>query len=328
MYPAVMALLSKQGGLATRRQLLSAGLTPELLVRAVRCEQLVPVRRGVYADGRAWLAADMWVGRPALVARAVHLVMTKPHVMSHDSAAALLGLPTLSSPEPVHHVTRADARGGRTRYGVKHHVAPYRPDQVVDADGIPCLDPARTALDIAREHGYRHGLVAADGVLRLGVGRAALVDALGDMRDWPYATVARRVVEDAREGSESVGETLARELVLELGIGEPQTQFVLTDGLRVVRCDLRVGRHIFEFDGHVKYIARADGGLANRPEEVLWEEKLRQDFIGGFKLGTSRLVWADYWGQARARACARLRREYDDTCARFGTDVSDLPGAL
>ncbi len=57
---------------------------------------------------------------------------------------------------------------------------------------------------------------------------------------------------------------------------------------------------------------------------MLWEEKQRQDFIGGFKLG--RL--ADHRPRLlRGRAGSaerRLLREYADTCARFGTDIDDL----
>lgn len=60
------------------------------------------------------------------------------------------------------------------------------------------------------------------------------------------------------------------------------------------------------------------------PNQVLWDEKQRQDWVCGFKLGMSRLVWADYWGARRAQTLERLRREYLDTCARFGTDIEDL----
>ena len=54
------------------------------------------------------------------------------------------------------------------------------------------------------------------------------------------------------------------------------------------------------------------------------EEKRRQDFICGFKLGISRIVWADLWGEARIRARERLRREYLDTTARVGESSADL----
>jgi hypothetical protein len=57
--------------------------------------------------------------------------------------------------------------------------------------------------------------------------------------------------------------------------------------------------------------------------EVAWAQKERQDFITGFKLGVSRVTYRDL-GPGRAQAVARLRREYDDTVARFGTDIRDL----
>ena len=57
---------------------------------------------------------------------------------------------------------------------------------------------------------------------------------------------------------------------------------------------------------------------------MLWAEKGRQDFITGFKLGVCRATWSDVHGPGVERAKERFRREYLDTCARFGTDVSDL----
>ena len=110
-----------------------------------------------------------------------------------------------------------------------------------------------------------------------------------------------------------------------MGLGPIETQFVLDDGGRWVRCDLRVGRHVFEVDGRAKLRRIEDGGFAERdPEELLWRDKGRTDFITGFHLGMSRILWADFWGRQREHAKRRLRREYDATVARYGTDISDL----
>jgi hypothetical protein len=38
----------------------------------------------------------------------------------------------------------------------------------------------------------------------------------------------------------------------------------------------------------------------------------------------SRLVWADFWGDRRRVAMARLAREYEQTCAMFGSSIDDL----
>ena len=128
----------------------------------------------------------------------------------------------------------------------------------------------------------------------------------------------------ADPGAENFAESALRELVHSLGIGWPSTQFGLRAEGRTVFCDVRVGRHMFELDGKIKFIPVAEGGAADRdPLEILWAQKERQDFITGFKLGVSRVTYRDL-GPGRAQAVARLRREYADTVARFGTDISDL----
>jgi hypothetical protein len=138
---------------------------------------------------------------------------------------------------------------------------------------------------------------------------------------WPESKVIDAAIAMADPGAESWLESEGRVLVTSLEIGRPETQFGLTDGGRTVWCDLRVGRHVFEVDGHLKYAAATarDGD----PDAALRKEKERQDFITGFKLGVSRITAADCRaGQAAARK--RLLREYADTCARFGTDIVDL----
>jgi hypothetical protein len=245
--------------------------------------------------------------------------------MSHDSAALELGLPILRPPRSFTHVTRPGVVGSHLVHGVKHHLAPFRVEQVTEVHGRQVLGPARAGLDIAREHGFAAGTVAIDSAYRAGATRRDLTDALSAMRSWPHVRIARAALEASDRGSDSVGETLARLLVEELGFGRPQTQFGLTDGTTTAWCDLRLGRHVFEFDGRAKYQRRQDGGLADvDPAEVVWFEKRRQDWVCGFKLGMSRIVWADLWGARRAVALARLEREYLDTVSRFGVRIDDL----
>ncbi len=142
---------------------------------------------------------------------------------------------------------------------------------------------------------------------------------------WPEVTVVRAAIQDSDPGAESVNETLGRILLNEFGLGPVQTQFEIVDGSRRARCDMRVGRHLFECDGFTKYLPVERGGLAvMSADRVVWEEKQREDWLRGYRLGMSRLVWADYWGMRREVAKERLRREYDATCAAYGTDISDL----
>ncbi len=248
-----------------------------------------------------------------------------PHVMSHESSALELGMAILRPSVSFTHVTRPGVVGSHLRHGVKHHLAPFDDHQMAEVHGRRVLDAARTAADIAREHGMLAGTVAFDSAYRVGASPQDAARALLAMECWPEVTVARAACDASDPGSDSVGETLARGLVEELGFGRPETQFGLTDGNRTAWCDLRLGRHVFEFDGRLKYRRTEDGGVAQvDPDDVVWYEKNRQDWVCGFKLGMSRIVWDELWGDRRRVTLRRLEREYLDTVARFGTSVDDL----
>jgi hypothetical protein len=325
MNSIIIGHMNAQRGLVTRAQALAAGMSGREIDAVIRSGRWVAVRRGVYA-GRELVAATVERGaKQRLLDDAACLRIGREHVRSHESAGLVLSMGLLLPRPCLTHVTRSTVHGSRHEFGVKHHLAPYGPEDVVEIEGVRCLRLARTAADIAREHGHPYGVVAFDSALRMGVPLEELEEVLESMPCWPRIRTARAELELADCGSENVGETLARMLVLELGHGRPETQFGLTDGRRKVWCDLRLDRHIIESDGRIKYRSQDDGGVATKPaEEVVWDEKGRQDFVTGFKLGMSRLVWDDYWGTARIRARDRLDREYRDTCRRFGTDISDL----
>ena len=300
-------------------------MTAEAIDRLVASEEWYAVRRGVYAPRDVWDRADEWSGKPLIEARAASLNMVTPHVWSHDNSALAQGLVIPAMTPRLTHVTRIGVLGSRTRFGVKHHKAPFTASQLVMVDGFWMLDRARTAVDIAREHGLRGGLPACDSALRSGVSRRQLELALEPMAYWPHVTRSRSAVSLADPGAESVGESLTRLLVIELGLGPIETQFGLRDRGREAWCDLRVGRHLFEFDGAIKYRLEADGGVATRdPAEVLWREKQRQDFVCGFKLGMSRVVWVDLVPANWEATRRRIHREYLDTTARFGSSIDDL----
>jgi hypothetical protein len=325
MNPRVLGIMATNHGLITRRHAVAAGMAPETIDRLVRRGELVIVRRGVYAEKSFVEALGSFRDRRLLADRAASMRISMPHEMSHDSAAHELDLPILQPGTPMSHVTRPGVVGSHLRHGVKHHLAPYRTESVVEIDRVRVLGPARTAIDIAREHGLRAGVVAIDSARRIGVTVSELNDELALMRSWPQVTIGREAVDLSDPHTDSIGETLTREVVTELGRGRPQTQFGLSAGGRTVWCDLRLGRHVFEFDGRVKYQRVDEGGLAlTSADDVMWREKQRQDWICGFKLGMSRVVWDDVFGAAREMTLQRLRREYNDTCRLFGESIDDL----
>ncbi|MCP3421311.1 type IV toxin-antitoxin system AbiEi family antitoxin domain-containing protein [Nocardioides pinisoli] len=322
MYLPAIALVEAQHGLITARQLGSAGLGPNDVHRLVAAGRLLRLRRGVYADGEAWSALDPFRGQPVLRVRAAALALRcGPYAFSHDSAAVVLDMGVPDPRQALVHVSRPKVHGDAVRAGVKHHLAPFRPEDVTTVDGLGVLSRARTALDMAREHGRAYGLAACDAALRAGARRADLEDALSRMPSWPHHRCMRWCIDHAEAGAESYLESLARDFVLELGIGRPSVQFGLSDGHTTAFADIRVGRHLFEADGLLKYDADNPSGVV--PEVVLVDEKRRQDFLLGFKLGMSRLTYVDLFSGRRS-ALARAAREYADTCARFGTSIDDL----
>lgn len=297
-------------------------MTSYTISALLRSGKLVRVQHGVYAEGEAWRALDEWRARPLLRARAARLVLRcDSYAYSHDSAGLAWGLPLPDPRRALTHVSRHKVHGDAVRNGVKHHLAPYSPKQVHHVAGLPVLDLPRTALDLAREHGLLAGLAACDAVLARGITRSQLRETLAQMWCWPHSTVMREAIALADGGAESWLESEGRLFVLGLGIGRPRTQLGLTDGTRTVFVDAIVGRHVFEFDGAVKYAT--DNPAGKPPSRVLLEEKQRQDFISGFKLGVSRITPHDC-RDGRVAAERRVMREYVDTCTRFGTDRSDL----
>jgi hypothetical protein len=252
----------------------------------------------------------------------VHLTAATEHVMSHDSAGRAWRIPMLDPVHELSHLTRSGVGGTRAERGVKHHLTRVDLPGVEIVDGMPVTSLPRTAVDLAREHGLPTGVAACDHVLASGIRRAALLSEVERMWSWPYITRARAAVDLADPGAESIGESLLRLVVIELGLGDCETQFPVRLAGGVAWTDLRVGCHVFEFDGRVKYRRSDQGGVAQRPvEDVVWDERNREREVLGEGLGVSRVIWNELFGVARDRLKLRLRSEYVDTARRLGTTL-------
>lgn len=316
----ILAGMAGQHGLLSRRDLEARGFSSPEVRRLARAGDLVSVRRGWWTTGQHWQTLDDHRGRPRLRALAAGLALQHPFVFSHDSAALLWGLPTLRPRREFVHVTRDPVLGGRGEHGVKHHTAPYSPEQVVQVAGFDCLDIPRTVADLGRQHGFLTGVVAADAARHRGVALGALWSAVEPMVHWRGVRAVRRAILESTRGAESVGETLARMLVRELGLPEdPETQFPVVTPRGVLWCDLRVGNHVFEFNGLVKLLPPELGGVATRQvAEVVVAAAERQSLLRSERLGVSNLIWSDVWGQGRDAARTRLAREYAATERTYG----------
>ena len=267
MRPDLTSKASRQGGLFTRSQALAAGYTEREMKSLTRPGgSLRVVRHGIYAEAALVESLDN-TQRWLLMDRAALMVSQRPAIASHDSAARILGIPTLAVDEPASHLTSVGKAGARRSGGITRH-RDMLPLCVELRDGLEATSYARTAIDLGRLHGYRHGLVATDAVRQLGVPLRDLEAELDRMENHPFIARARAAVKSSATGAESVAETLGRELVEELGFGEVETQFAvgISDGrVVVVRHASRVPRHRSRRQGQTpqrggRWLRRAPAG--------------------------------------------------------------------
>lgn len=129
-----------QHGVVSRRQLLAAGVSKEVLQRRVGTRWLRRIHRGIYGVG------------PILPVRAREmaacLACGPEAVISHQSAAGLRGALEPEAPDaPVHvGLTRGSRRHPKLH---THRLASLQDDEIGRVDGIPVTTPARTLLDLA-----------------------------------------------------------------------------------------------------------------------------------------------------------------------------------
>lgn len=233
--------------------------------------QVARLRRGLYAaPGSA---------RASVAAATVRL----DAVASHDTAAAIFGLPVLGR-TPVIHVTRARRSQGTARYdGVTIHHARLDPDHVTVHQGIPVTTPARTVADLARRRPFRAGVTTADAALRARCcTRDELSDVLAMCRGWPGVARARRVVEFADPLAASPLESISRVAFHDYGLPRPILQALIG------------GYDEADFLwGEYKVIGEADGLGKYTSAEVLRREKLREEGFAQLGFSMFRWTWSD-----------------------------------
>lgn len=136
----IAEVAARQHGVAARRQLLEAGVTPDAIDRRVKLERLRPVHRGVYLVGP--------VMPPNAREMAAVLACGSSAVLSHGSAAVLWGLlPRVNRTAPAEVI---DRDGDHRKPGLRvYHIRTLRNDEVTRLDGIPITTPTRTLYDLA-----------------------------------------------------------------------------------------------------------------------------------------------------------------------------------
>lgn len=157
-------------------------------------------------------------------------------------------------------------------------------DQPVSINGLTCTSFMRTSSDCMRIAPFRNSLAVADSALRIkSITQAGLIE--GIRRACPKAkglVHMRSTISLADARAESGGESVARAIMLELGVAPPDLQRIFAApspnrGLYRVdfAWDLADGVLIGELDGHEKYTnaqMRGDKSLV----QVIDEEHRRQ----------------------------------------------------
>lgn len=302
-----------QPELTLRPHLLAAGFSDREVRRLVRTGRLTPVRRGVYVQGGV---PDDVLARHALQVAAAMRELAGDAVVSHLSAAVLHGLRIWGVRIDSVHITRRRRTGGRCGPLVHVHTAALEPGEIVLIAGLPVTSLARTVADLARMLAFEQAVVVADAATSYKrpdrVEKADLLAVLDHEPRRPGSRAARRAIDFSNGLSESVGETRSRVAIAAAGLPPPVLQWEVhaaATGRFIGRVDMGWPdlRTVGEFDGLVKY------GRALRPgqdlEEVLVEEKLREDALRDEDLGVVRWTWKDLtnFTPTAARLRARFR---------------------
>lgn len=267
------------------------GLPPGEAGRPARDRTLTRLRRGAYVDTERWGRS-----RPAekyrLQVLAAVAAMRSPSVLSHESAAAVHGIPIIGRWPARIHVVQQASSGGRSSGLVVRHGVRKLPSTVI-IGGAAVTSVARTIVDLARTRSFASALASADFALASGL--CTMDDLLGELEaagTGRGSRSARYAVERADGLSQSVGESLSRARMHELRLPVPvlQREFFDDDGF-VGRVDFwwEALRLVGEFDGRTKY--RAENGERLPPEEVVWREKRREDRLRAQVAAVARWTW-------------------------------------
>ena len=294
--------------LIDRAVALGRGLDADDIKRRLARSEWLIVRRGVYA--RTSDVADL---NPLQFHRlrieATARALGDDCVVSHLSAACLHGLELIRPPGRMVQVTNPVARSGHRRRALQTYCAKVDLDEITEVDGIRVTTVARTVVDIARTGGFEQGVVAADHALHSGwVTQDELAASAVRASRRSGIRTAHQVIAFAEPKTESVGESRSRVLMAREGLPAPEAQFPLLDrsGILFARNDFRWHEFntVGEFDGAEKYGRKLQPG--QRPGDVVFQEKLREDRIREYGFNVVRWTW-DELDDPHALA-AKIRR--------------------
>jgi hypothetical protein len=269
-------------------QFLAEGSEHYELARLCRSNDLHRVRHGAFAQQAPAGAAD---AHHQLI-KGTWPLLADNAVLSHGTAALLHGLPLWEGMLATVSVTRdVGGHGRRTRWLRVHH-SPLGSVERVTIGDYRVTSIERTAIDVARTLSFDRAVAILDAALRLGADQSLLDEIVAAAAGRKGARVAREALAFADGRSESVGESISRARILQVGLPAPELQVeVFTPfGLWVARGDFgwREERVIGEFDGKVKYL-----GTPEEVADAVMREKAREQAIRDAGWWVVRWTWKD-----------------------------------
>ncbi|OII12806.1 hypothetical protein BIU97_02350 [Curtobacterium sp. MCBA15_009] len=289
----------------------TTGLPPSerrALERDVRRGVLERIRPGVLVRPGALAGLRPGERHHVMVRAALHR-LRPGDVVSHQSAAAVLGYPMLGAPPPKVHVL--DATTSHTRVSswfVRHGVLARPPSAALDVAGVLVTTAPRTAVDVAATRPLAVALPVVDHVLAHRQTTAAALD--GEVATLTAArTKAATAIGMGSGLSGSPAESLFRVRCRELAAPEyvqqhpfrrPGTQSAIVDFWFPAQ------GVVVEIDGRAKYEDPAMLG-GRSVEDAHWREKRREDFVRSFPEVRTvvRLSFTDVLSADRVRTALR-----------------------
>jgi hypothetical protein len=283
---------------STRVRRLEGGEPPHL------DRDLTRVRRGYFRPRSAQLnAAD----QHRLRVMATTDARVSSLVFSHASAAVLWGCPQLVPDLAYVHATQPGA-ARRTTAGVRIHRNAIPDEQIVTLpNGLQITSRAWTAVQLAATGRLPNVLLPLDHLVRALAeeGNAetvteTLIDLIPPRMKGGSRAVRHLRLADPRSGS--AGESLSRGQMALLGVPMPdlQVRFPRLDepGDDIVDFDWPELEAFGEFDGEGKYFEQELAG-DRTPQQVLWDEKAREDRIRRHRPRAARWGWKDALSRPR-----------------------------
>ncbi len=283
-----------RNGLLRRGAAMTDGATSREIDIAVVQGALCRVDRGVYIDGTVLDGLSRHQRKVAVYRYRCFAAATRgesDRLLSHHSAATVLGLDTLSPDLERVHFTLNGTSGGSVKNRISvFHTGPVPDPDVQIVNGVPITCLARTAVDVALSSSFAGALAVFASALKKGVALADLTERLKAPRKG--VVQARHALRYADAGAANPGESWCRAQIIEARLPVPvlQKRYDLSDGSVAYADHDFDGKVILEFDGKIKY---SDAYLrpGQHPSEIVIAEKLREDKLRELGLDVVRTVW-------------------------------------